>query len=248
MISERLNVPWLEYWDFLDTYCNFKTIDGLKLFEIFLMQKKLLALTEQQLRHLAELRESDASVQVAANILAAFLSTNMGFDWLDHTLGAKFKAHKLNDGRDDDADTSSQLNTYLDLVCQLTRLDNSGRAYFGLYKRSELYVKLISNTSNYFGLHDPYAGTFLRRFCRCSQGALVVDEGHDTSIKELNDNEKFFSDRNVDHVEFLCFKFSNLTIRGDEFVVSRRSLARPKGHRQPTKGVQCQTRSLAIYG
>lgn len=45
-----MNVPFNEYWSFLDHYCNLKTHEGLEKLEIYLKQKKLINNLETQIK------------------------------------------------------------------------------------------------------------------------------------------------------------------------------------------------------
>ncbi len=227
-MSERLNAPWLEYWDFLNAYCNLKTIDGLKLLEIYLAQRKLFTLTGYQLNvlnYLTEIYKTDPRITVAIECLRDLLSVQVHscFDWKENVLSARFKDYKLN-GNDDSDDVLGFLGDYLRSVCELTKLDGTGRAYFNLYKVSRLYSNLISKKEDFFGLNDHYQSVLLRKLSdeRLPTGNKDANSECDLAIKELNDNEKFFSKQDVDDIEFLSFKFSNLTISG-EFLAMRRS-------------------------
>ncbi len=172
--------------------------------------------------YLIEIYKSDDTIRNPIETLKNLLSVNMRsyFDWKENLLSPKFHKYKLNTN-EENKEIADYLDSYLNAVCSVTNLDSTGRAYFSLYKISRLYTNLISNQKNYFSLTDPYPSMFFKKFMqeKCTCNFLVENNDNnnncDTSIKELNENEKFYNKQNTDDVEFLCFKFSNLTISGE---------------------------------
>lgn len=49
-ITSQMNVPFSEYWAFLDKFCDLKSREGLETLEIYLRQKRLFAVLDAQLK------------------------------------------------------------------------------------------------------------------------------------------------------------------------------------------------------
>lgn len=54
-ITDEMNMPWSEYWWFLDSFCDFKKHDGLFKLEVYLEQKKLYNIIELQTHTVANM-------------------------------------------------------------------------------------------------------------------------------------------------------------------------------------------------
>jgi hypothetical protein len=177
-LSEDLNVPWSEYWSFLDIYCNLKSDEGLRKIETYLEQKRFQNILSAQVDFAHQYLNTKAymepngkeGVTSLYDKLQGFMRTvsklRADFELKENLLSRKYEKfvemYKSQNDSENKAVSSSVLNEdeslttvrntlqeYLTLIVEIARLDNTSKAYFNLYKSAKLALKLLNCQEQY---------------------------------------------------------------------------------------------------
>lgn len=177
-LSEDLNVPWAEYWSFLDIYCNLKSDEGLRKIETYLEQKRFQNIFSAQVDFVTNFLNTKAYMESNGkegepslyDKLQEFLGTvsklRAEFDLKENLLSRKYEKFVESCKSQGDSENkpvsssilnedesltriSDTLREYFGLIVEIARLDNTSKAYFNLYKSAKLALKLLNCQRQY---------------------------------------------------------------------------------------------------
>lgn len=169
-MTDEMNLPWCEYWAFLDSYCNLKSADGQEKLEIYLNQKKVLNIFNSQIDSIqailndrvnnndlkSENNEENLFVSFLKEFLIIAAQLKLVLDLKENLLSSKFekfvKIKKFSEKQQnfvggknlDEENIMEMLNQYMSIVIELSRLDKSSKCYFNLYKSAKDLLNVLN--------------------------------------------------------------------------------------------------------
>lgn len=169
-MTDEMNLPWCEYWAFLDSYCNLKSPDGQQKLEIYLNQKKVLNIFNSQIDSIQAILNDRVnnndlkSENDEENIFVAYLKEFLiiaaqlksALDLKENLISSKFekfvKTKKFCENIQNSAGEKNleeqkimeMFNQYMSVVIELSRLDKSSKCYFNLYKSAKDLLNILN--------------------------------------------------------------------------------------------------------
>jgi hypothetical protein len=161
-----MNMPWTEYWSFLDSFCDFKKNEGLTKLEVYLEQKKFQNILESQVQSVINMLKTNRLNEAIVNKLNEFMQVvddlkralDLKENQLSYTYEHIFKTAKclqnftlpltFKSNKHEDELNENELNFfnvilphYMTVIIDLSKTD---KCYFNLYKTSKCLLELLN--------------------------------------------------------------------------------------------------------
>ncbi|RNA15256.1 ankyrin repeat and LEM domain-containing 2, partial [Brachionus plicatilis] len=202
-MTDEMNLPWSEYWAFLDSYCNLKSPDGHEKLEIYLNQKKILNILNSQISSIQTIlndRANNNNFKSENNEENMFMSYLKQFLTIaDNFLSLKFekflkirkfcekKSNAILEENFDDKQIIDSFTQYMSIVIELSRLDKTSKCYFNLYKSS----KDLLNTLNLFKFFENFhMSPIFKKIISCSSASRPLSNTTNISTWAMRDPAK----------------------------------------------------------
>lgn len=211
-ICEDMNLPWYEYWAFLDSYCNLKTSEGVRKLEIYLKQKKFVSILDQQLKSIQIILNDQMNMKADDRTLIIsklytlqeiieLVKTSFDVKENSNILSRKFERFVNNTGnlmpldetegfvddletiKADDNILNTSIANYMTNIIELSRIDKSSKCYFNLYKLAKTLLDVVDRQKSY---ENFYLSPLFKRLASCKINQLSLMK----SVVELDEIRK----------------------------------------------------------
>ncbi|CAF0709539.1 unnamed protein product [Brachionus calyciflorus] len=213
-ITDEMNLPWCEYWGFLDSYCNLKSQSGLEKLELYLKQKKILTILDSQVDHVqtilndhldrSENTEENSLVQFLKQFLIATNQFKLILDLKENLLSIKYEKffrlmleneknlpkiksdEIMNEEKFNHEQIIDVLNRYMSTIIELSRLDKTSKCYFNLYKTSKILLDYLGCSKLFENFH---MSPLFKKLTNPSSVNRPLTNATNTSVWSLRDSK-----------------------------------------------------------
>jgi hypothetical protein len=233
-ISDEMNVPCCEYWSFLNSYVTLKNKEGLQKLDTYLRQKRIEKLFDTQMKVainiIKEDRREKLIIRRLEDLLNIIKTLKDHLDIKDNVLSPLFEdfLKKSNQTTTNDyfnckisndppvvdenhfKNVNEQLQQYMTIVIELSKLDKTSMCYFNLYKTSKTVIQLLNCSPSFecFYLSPVFKST-IRKMNDIDATKLRLqqkrNDSDDSSSDDDEDNESsssLSSDSDSDLIKF----------------------------------------------